>query len=304
MSTTHPFVGAQSPESWLPAAMRPRASAQDGLAVSARRIHRPHRAVGRREAAPIDVSLVWGERPADRQTVTVKVVGPDVPHVPLSFTAGATTERGRWKSSARGKGAFRVGTVSLMPADNVEGIRADTLQLLRELNAPGLPLAGRQLRQRLRLARRHRRPRPAAAAQEPRLDGRRAQRLRHPRVHGALPADRHRAVHRREQRPGRRASRRPTRSNTPTARPRRRWGGCGRRTGTPSRYGCKLVAIGNEMYGDWQLGHMPLDEYVQKHNEFAEAMRAKDPASDSMAVGRRGRSGARRCSRAAPTTWT
>ncbi|MCK7504012.1 MAG: hypothetical protein MZV70_07865 [Desulfobacterales bacterium] len=91
-----------------------------------------------------------------------------------------------------------------MPADNVEGFRPDVLALLRELNAPVLPLARRQLRERLQLARRHRRPRPAAAAQEPGVEGRRAQRRRHPRVHGALPPHRRRALHRREQRPGRR----------------------------------------------------------------------------------------------------
>ena len=39
------------------------------------------------------------------------------------------------------------------------------------------------------------------------------------------------------------------------------------------------------MYGDWQLGHMPLEKYVEKHNEFAEAMRAVDPSIKLVAVG-------------------
>jgi alpha-L-arabinofuranosidase len=33
--------------------------------------------------------------------------------------------------------------------------------------------------------------------------------------------------------------------------------------GHPKPYGVKYWAVGNEMYGDWQLGHMPLAEYVQ-----------------------------------------
>jgi alpha-L-arabinofuranosidase len=44
-------------------------------------------------------------------------------------------------------------------------------------------------------------------------------------------------------------------------------------------------SIGNEMYGDWQLGHMPLGDYVKKHAVFADAMRAKDPGIEIVAVG-------------------
>jgi alpha-N-arabinofuranosidase len=39
------------------------------------------------------------------------------------------------------------------------------------------------------------------------------------------------------------------------------------------------------MYGDWQLGHMPLSEYVKKHNRVVEAMRAVDPAMAPIGVG-------------------
>jgi alpha-L-arabinofuranosidase len=39
------------------------------------------------------------------------------------------------------------------------------------------------------------------------------------------------------------------------------------------------------MYGDWQLGHVPLSDYVKKHATFAGAMRAKDPSIQLIAVG-------------------
>jgi alpha-N-arabinofuranosidase len=42
------------------------------------------------------------------------------------------------------------------------------------------------------------------------------------------------------------------------------------------------------MYGGWQLGHMPLEDYVKKHNQFAEAMRAEDPSIKLVAVGEAG----------------
>jgi alpha-N-arabinofuranosidase len=47
----------------------------------------------------------------------------------------------------------------------------------------------------------------------------------------------------------------------------------------------KWWAIGNEMYGNWQLGNMPLAEYVKKHNNVVEAMRKVDPAIKVIGVG-------------------
>jgi alpha-N-arabinofuranosidase len=55
--------------------------------------------------------------------------------------------------------------------------------------------------------------------------------------------------------------------------------------GHPAPYGVKFWGIGNEMYGDWQLGHMPLADYIKKHNRVVEAMRAVDPAMKAVAVG-------------------
>ncbi len=61
------------------------------------------------------------------------------------------------------------------------------------------------------------------------------------------------------------------------------------KNGHPQPYGVKFWSIGNEMYGNWQLGHMPLEKYVEKHNQFAEAMREDRPVDQA---GRRRRRGA------------
>jgi len=55
--------------------------------------------------------------------------------------------------------------------------------------------------------------------------------------------------------------------------------------GHPEPWGVRFWAVGNEMYGDWQLGHMPLAEYVTKHNDVVDAMRAVDPEFVAIAVG-------------------
>jgi alpha-N-arabinofuranosidase len=57
------------------------------------------------------------------------------------------------------------------------------------------------------------------------------------------------------------------------------------KNGHPEPYGVVWWAVGNEMYGGWQLGHMPLEDYVKKHNRVAEAMRAVDPHVQLIAVG-------------------
>jgi len=53
-------------------------------------------------------------------------------------------------------------------------------------------------------------------------------------------------------------------------------------------FACKWWSIGNEMYGRWQLGYMPVGDYVRKHNEFAKAMRAKDATIRLIGVGQLG----------------
>jgi alpha-N-arabinofuranosidase len=55
--------------------------------------------------------------------------------------------------------------------------------------------------------------------------------------------------------------------------------------GHPEPFGIEWWAIGNEMYGDWQLGHMPLSDYVEKHKAVVDAMRAVDPGVRPIAVG-------------------
>ena len=56
-----------------------------------------------------------------------------------------------------------------------------------------------------------------------------------------------------------------------------------------SRYNVKWWAVGNEMYGKWQLGHMPLEEYVKKHNRVAEAMWNVDKSIKLIGVGEVGK---------------
>ena len=50
-------------------------------------------------------------------------------------------------------------------------------------------------------------------------------------------------------------------------------------------YGIRYWGIGNEMYGNWQIGHVDGETFAHRHNDFAYAMRAVDPKIILLGVG-------------------
>ncbi|MBL7040477.1 MAG: alpha-L-arabinofuranosidase [Pirellulaceae bacterium] len=272
----------------------PKVTAPGGIAQSGLGLVEGKKYVGRiwlkvtDAAAPIRVSLVWGTEADDRQSVTVQQIDTKYVEVPLSFTAGAGTDDGRLEIAAAGTGTFYVGTVSLMPADNVHGMRADTLRLLEELDSPvyrwpgGNFVSGYDWRDGI--GPRDRRP----PRKNPAWKG-----IEHNdfglddfmtfcRVLGTEPyiavnsglAGVENAVGEVQYANGA--------PDSPMGKLRAK-------NGHPEPYKVNWWGIGNEMYGGWQLGHMPLEDYIKKHNVFADAMRAEDPSITLVAVGATGK---------------
>lgn len=50
-------------------------------------------------------------------------------------------------------------------------------------------------------------------------------------------------------------------------------------------YAIRYWGVGNEMQGDWQLGHIPLTLYTARHNAFVAAMKEKDSSIRIIACG-------------------
>jgi hypothetical protein len=50
-------------------------------------------------------------------------------------------------------------------------------------------------------------------------------------------------------------------------------------------YGIKYWEIGNEAFGNWEIGHCSADEYIKKYLLFAKEMRKKDPGIFLLACG-------------------
>ncbi|MCP5110191.1 MAG: alpha-N-arabinofuranosidase, partial [bacterium] len=138
MVTGNSYVGEHTPKVMLPGEEKMVAGiTQERLGlVKGKRYTGRIVLAGDAEAAPIQVSLVWGGGASDRQTTTISEISSDYTKYPFSFTAGASTDNGRLEIVGTGSGSFLIGAVSLMPADNIRGWRADTVALLKQLDSP------------------------------------------------------------------------------------------------------------------------------------------------------------------------
>jgi len=279
------YAGEHSPRLTLPGGERRLGLAQERLGLLAGREY-VGRVVLRGEggAGPVEVSLAWGGGASDRQTVVIESLGTSFAKHALRFRAGGTTDNGRLEIVARGTGTLVIGTASLMPADNVLGWRADTLALLKELDSPvyrwpgGNFVSGYDWQDGI--GERDRRPprkNPAWKGIESNDVGLH-EFMALMREIGAEP---YVAVN--TGLAGASSSAGLVQyangaATTPQGRRRAE-------NGSPAPFKIKLWAIGNEMYGDWQLGHMPLAKYVEKHRQVVDAMRAEDPSIAPVAVG-------------------
>jgi alpha-N-arabinofuranosidase len=279
------LAGEHSPRIVTGGPKSPGGLAQERLALQDEREYVGRIALaGDAAAGPVEVSLVWGGGASDRQTVVLRDLAAGWTTHPLRFRSQRATDNGRLEIVGRGSGAFRVGAVSLMPADNVLGWRRDTLARLRELDSPvyrwpgGNFVSGYDWRDGIGDPdRRPPRKNPAWKGVEHndvglhefmdlcRLIGTEPYVAVNTGLGGARSA-----AELVEYANGA--------ETTPLGRLRAQ-------NAQPRPFGVKLWAVGNEMYGDWQLGHMPLEKYVAKHREVVDAMRAVDPSIRPVGVG-------------------
>ncbi|MEX2317577.1 MAG: alpha-L-arabinofuranosidase C-terminal domain-containing protein [Pirellulales bacterium] len=235
------------------------------------------------DGASAAVSLVWGEGDADKQTVTIAANNREYQKYPFEFTAGAGSEKGRLAIAVSGATCF-VGTVSLMPADNVNGMRPDTLALLKQLNATmyrwpgGNFVSGYDWRDGI--GPRDKRPprrNPAWTGVEHNDVGI-DEFIVFCREVGAEPViavnagfgDDYSAAQEVEYVNG----------SGDTI------GGSWRvKNGNVEPFNVKYWCVGNEMWGNFQLGYMSIRHYTQKHNRIVTAMRKVDPSLKFVGVG-------------------
>jgi alpha-L-arabinofuranosidase len=233
--------------------------------------------------ASAGVTLIWGDGPSDRQTVSIKDIGAEYKQYPFKFTAAAATDHGRLEVHISGAPCL-IGTLSLMPADNIRGMRADTLALLKQLNAPGYRWPGGNFVSgydwRDGIGPRDCRPprrNPAWTGVEHNdfgidefLDFCREVQTEPMIAANTGFGDSYSAAQEVEY----------CNASADTI------GGSWRvKNGHAEPYGVKYWCVGNEMFGVWQLGYMRLDHYVEKHNRVATAMHKVDPTLNLIGSG-------------------
>jgi len=131
MDRAKAYVGDWSPLIRLEASA-PHGIRQSGLQLRAGRAYTGRVVLAGSPGTRVDVSLIWGSNPGDRQTVKVLIRTAGYTKYPVSFTSKADTTQGGFEIAATGSVSFHIGATSLMPADNVSGFRADMIRMLKE----------------------------------------------------------------------------------------------------------------------------------------------------------------------------
>ena len=226
-------------------------------------------------SAEVEVTLSWGDGEQDSSSQTLSFSGDDYAKKSFEFTPAQTTSQGATLQVRVVNGTAMLGTISLMPGDNIDGMRRDTIELLKELDSPiyrwpgGNFVSGYDWRDGI--GDRDRRPprsNPAWTGVEHNDFGT-DEFMAFCRLLGTEPmiaantgfGDAYSAAQWVEYANG----------DTSTI-----GGGWRAKNGNEEPYNVKYWCVGNEMWGNWQLGHMQLHHYTLKHNRVAEAMRGVD----------------------------
>lgn len=283
MDKENPFVGDQSPRILLDSST-PHGIEQSGLALVKGKHYAGRIFLRGTPNAKVKVTLIWGDGASDRQIISIPTVSATYRKFPLSLSANADTDNAAFEITGTGTGNFHIGTVSLMPADNVHGFRPDTTALLRQLHSGFWRLPGGNFLSDWSwydsVGDPDKRPPMfdyawnAMQTNDVGLD----EFMTLCKLIDVEPyitvnagfGDAHSAAEEVEYMNGS--------VNT-------RLGGMRARNGHPAPYHIKFWNIGNEPYGAWQLGRTDLKYYVLKHNEFAKAMRKADPSITLLASG-------------------
>lgn len=283
MDKDHPFVGDQSPRIELDAST-PHGIRQSGLALMKGKRYTGHIWLRGTPGSKVKVALVWGEGDRDREVISFAALSSTYRKFPLTFTAQADSSDATLEITGTGSGNFHIGTVSLMPADNLDGFRPDTVALLRQLHSGMWRLPGGNFLSDWSwydgIGDKDKRPPTydyawnAMQSNDVGMD----EFMTLCRLIGVEPyitvnagfGDAHSAAEEVEYINGAVNA---------------RLGALRARNGHPEPYHVKYWDIGNEPYGAWQLGRTDLKYYVLKHNEFAKAMRQADPSITLLASG-------------------
>jgi alpha-L-arabinofuranosidase len=250
---------------------------QSGLAVRNQKGYTGRIVLAGSPTAAVKVTLIWGKEADERQTVTIPALGPAYRKFPLRFVAKGDSDDARFEIAGTGAGAFHVGAVSLMPADNIEGFRREVVEALKQLHSGVYRFPGGNFvsahEWRNAIGDIDMRPPiydPVWHAVQPNDVGTdefvTLCRLLDVEPYITVNAgfgDEWSAKELVEY------------TNGAVTTPLGKWRAA---NGHPKPYNVKFWGIGNEPWGDYQMGAMAIEQFELKHVMFAKAMRKVDPS--------------------------
>jgi len=283
MDSLNSFVGKYTPVIHLPGNGTTAGIAQEGLSIMEGKNYTGRIVLaGDKSARPVLVQLVFES--GEIMVHEIGTLNSEFETYSFEITAPLSDENVQIEIISKGKGQFRIGTLSLMPEDNINGWRKDVVTLMKELNSPvyrwpgGNFVSGYNWKDGI--GDRDRRPprkNPAWKGVEHNDVGiheyMELMKLLDSEAFIAVNTGLGTVEEVAEQ---------VEYCNSPAD---SQMGALRAENGHPEPYQVEWWAVGNEMYGNWQLGHMPLEEYVKKHNRVAEAMWNVDPSIKLIGVG-------------------
>lgn len=283
MDTRAPFTGDHSPEVKLDAKEQ-HGITQRGIALRKGKSYTGRIVLAGTPGDVVKVTLLWGKERNEQQTVTIRTLVPTYRTFPLRFTADADTDGAQLEITGTGKGSFHVGAVSLMPADNVNGFRREVVAALKQMRFGVLRFPGGNFvsayEWRNAVGPIDKRPPifdPVWHAVQPNDVGTdeflTLCRLLEVDPYITVNAGFGDAWSAREL---------VEYTNGAATTPMGKWRAA---NGHPAPYGVKLWGVGNEPWGDYQMGAMSLPQFELKHNLFAKAMKSVDPTIKLIAGG-------------------
>ena len=89
---------------------------------------------GKSNALPITVRLI--SKTGEKIEQVISAIDTVYKSYPITFTSTISTDSATFEIFSAGSGSFKIGVVSLMPSDNIDGWRSDVITLLKQLNSP------------------------------------------------------------------------------------------------------------------------------------------------------------------------
>jgi alpha-N-arabinofuranosidase len=276
MDTVRPFVGKHSPRVTL-SGSEPRGIQQSKLHLGKGKSYEGHVWLAGDPGAKVIVRLVWGTGAGDSQSIAIPALTREYKKIPLKFTVAVGTTDARLEILGTGSGSFAIGTASLMPADNVQGFHTEMIRLFKEEGFKMFKWPGGNFVSaydwRDGLGDRDKRPPRLQVMWSDHVESNDVGLHEFMALCSLVGAEPDLAI---DSGFGsaREAAEEVEYCNGSVA---TRMGKLRAENGHPEPFNVRLWMIGNEMYGDWQMGYMALDQYWVKHNFIVEAMRKVDP---------------------------